>query len=202
MLCSHSGEYRYNATFLAAINYAVGAVGTNPVSIAVGDFNGDGKLDLTTANEDGTASILLRNSANTGFVAATSYTAGTNPGSVAVGDFNEDGKLDVVTANTGSNNVSVLLNAPPARPSPLQITQRLALPVVVQSTSLKTAQEPPTPSPPPTPTQGQPSPTAWQRQATMTSLTLTAVQAQSPSKLLPTTKTQQTQVAITSMTSP
>jgi hypothetical protein len=60
----------------------------------VGDFNGDGKLDLATANANGNSvSILLRNSANTGFDAKTDFSVGPTPHSVAVGDFNGDGKL-------------------------------------------------------------------------------------------------------------
>jgi len=34
-----------DGTFQAAVKYGTGS-GTNPTSVAVGDFNGDGKLDL------------------------------------------------------------------------------------------------------------------------------------------------------------
>jgi hypothetical protein len=75
----------------------------------VGDFNGDGKLDLATANiNSNSVSILLRNSANTGFDAKTDYNVGSGPRSVAVGDFNGDGKLDLAAANFGGNSVSIL----------------------------------------------------------------------------------------------
>src|SRR6266404_2030706 len=46
-----------DGTFQAAQNFATGA---GPVSLAVGDFNGDGKLDLVTANA-GDVSMLLGN---------------------------------------------------------------------------------------------------------------------------------------------
>ena len=97
-----------DGTFQPAVSYSAGA-GTLPDSIAVGDFNGDGKLDLAVASSArGSVSILLGNGDGT-FQAAVEYLAVSNPSSVAVGDFNGDGKLDVVVANSGSNNVSVLL---------------------------------------------------------------------------------------------
>ncbi len=68
-------------------------------SVAVGDFNGDGKFDLAVANyNDGTVSILLGNGNGT-FAAKTDYSAGTPSQSVAVGDFNGDGKADLAVAN-------------------------------------------------------------------------------------------------------
>jgi hypothetical protein len=49
-----------NGTFTPAAGSPY-AVGHDPYQIAVGDFNGDGKLDLATANlSDGTVSILLQ----------------------------------------------------------------------------------------------------------------------------------------------
>ena len=86
-------------------------VGSNPVSVAVGDFNGDGKLDLAVANLSGSnVTVLLGNGAG-GFSAAygSPFSTGGNPAFVAVGDFNGDGKLDLAIANSGSGTVTVLL---------------------------------------------------------------------------------------------
>ena len=85
------------------------AAGTQPFSVAVGDFNGDNKPDLAVANAgSNNVSVLLGNGLG-GFGAATNFAAGTNPQSVGVGDFNGDNKPDLAVANAGSNNVSVLL---------------------------------------------------------------------------------------------
>ena len=78
-------------------------------SLAVGDFNGDGNLDLAVVDYDASVvSILLGNGDGT-FRPQVEYATGTLPRGVAVGDFNGDGKLDLVVANSASDNVSVLL---------------------------------------------------------------------------------------------
>jgi FG-GAP-like repeat len=87
--------------------------GLEPESVAVGDFNGDGKLDLVTANfAANTVSVLLAKGDGT-FQAKVDYPTGSSPHAVAVGDFNGDGKSDVVTVaytDTGGNsNFSILL---------------------------------------------------------------------------------------------
>ena len=85
------------------------SAGASPQSVAVGDFNLDGKPDLVTANSSGNnVTVLLRNGSG-GFTAGSPFSAGTNPQSVAVGDFNGDGKPDLAVANTGDNTVTVLL---------------------------------------------------------------------------------------------
>jgi hypothetical protein len=88
-------------------------VGDGPAQMVVADFNGDGLLDLATANfDDSTVSILLGQGGGS-FCEAVHYPVGAYPDSLAVGDFNCDGVLDLVTANGNGWNqpgtLSVLL---------------------------------------------------------------------------------------------
>jgi hypothetical protein len=86
-------------------------VGPTPVSVAVGDFNGDGIQDLAVANDVSNNVTVLLGSGSGGFTeaAGSPFAVGTNPYSVVVGDFNGDGIQDLATGNGGSNNVTVLL---------------------------------------------------------------------------------------------
>jgi len=93
-------------TFTALENFDVGFA---PVSVAVGDFDGDGRQDLVTTNASSdNVSVLLGNGAGS-FGAATNFSAGFTPVPIAVGDFNGDGKEDLAVGNNNSNNLSVLL---------------------------------------------------------------------------------------------
>jgi hypothetical protein len=92
-------------------NYAVGSY---PDSVAIGDFNGDGKRDLAVANSGSkNVSVLLGNGAGS-FGKPRNFAAGAGQTSVAIGDFNGDGNPDLAvtnsgSSNSGSGNVSVLL---------------------------------------------------------------------------------------------
>jgi Bacterial Ig-like domain (group 3)/FG-GAP-like repeat len=80
-------------------------------SIAVGDFNHDGKADLVeTSDFDNAVYIYLGNGDGT-FTAApgSPVTVGNFPVAVRTGDFNTDGLLDLVVANAGDDTVSILL---------------------------------------------------------------------------------------------
>src|SRR5439155_25459685 len=63
-------------------------VGSDPRSVTVGDFNGDGRPDLAVANTvSNNVSVLLGNGDGT-FQVAVNYAAGTGPRSGTVGEFN------------------------------------------------------------------------------------------------------------------
>jgi hypothetical protein len=107
------------------------AVGAGPGSVAIADFNGDGKLDIVTANEQsGDASVLLGDGKG-GFLPApgSPFPAGNAPNDIAVGDFNQDGRLDLAFANHETQHLTVLLGDGrgrfvPAPQSPLTVAVR------------------------------------------------------------------------------
>src|SRR5207302_5071208 len=87
-----------NGTFQLRQSFAVG---TNPRGVALGDINGDGKLDLVVANRSNNNVGVLLGNGNGTFAAMQTFTTGAAPYSAAVADLNGDGKLDVAAADYG-----------------------------------------------------------------------------------------------------
>ncbi len=75
--------------------------------LAVGDFNGDGHLDLVMTDREA-VSIFLGKGDGT-FQVPVLYAASYGPSSVAVSDFNGDGIPDLAVGNTDADTVSILL---------------------------------------------------------------------------------------------
>ena len=94
------------ASFASQQSYTVG---TTPEQVTMGDVNGDGKLDIITANSGSNNVCVLLGNGDGTFGPKTDFATGTSPCSVVMGDVNGDGKLDIISANGGSNNVSLLL---------------------------------------------------------------------------------------------
>jgi VCBS repeat protein len=87
-------------SFQTPITYSIG--NNDPVAIALGDLNRDGRVDIATANSprsghgNSSFSVLLQDPANPGsFLPARNYSAGTYLNSIAMGDLNEDGNPDI-----------------------------------------------------------------------------------------------------------
>jgi hypothetical protein len=95
-----------DGTFQAPVTIGSGSL---PASVAVGDFQGNGILDLAVANVSGDdVSVILGNGDGT-FRTAPTFATGAGPSAIAHGDLRSDGIQDLVTANSDSNTVSVLL---------------------------------------------------------------------------------------------
>jgi hypothetical protein len=107
-----------NTSSIGTVSYAARVdftTGTQPVSVAIGDLDGDGKVDLATANTGSNTISILRNTSSTGtisYATKVDFATATNPRSGVIADLDGDGRSDLIAVNSGSNNVSILRNNP------------------------------------------------------------------------------------------
>ncbi|CAF4490488.1 unnamed protein product [Rotaria sp. Silwood2] len=99
-----------SGSLLATEAYQIGK-SSEPVSIAVGDFNKDTLLDVAIADQGTNELIILYGSGYGTFTSQANYSTGNNsyPNSVAVGDFNQDHQLDIAIINSGTNSIGIFL---------------------------------------------------------------------------------------------
>jgi len=98
------------SSFAAKVDFGTGL---HPVTVAIGDLDGDSKPDLVIANQLSDNISVLRNTSTSGSISASSFSSKTDfptdnqPVSVAVGDLDGDGIPELATTNINSNTVSV-----------------------------------------------------------------------------------------------
>ncbi len=98
------------APFIAVAGQDIGDSQAYTNTIALGDMDGDGDLDVIT-RESAYAALYLNNGTSMPFQDATtrSISAGSGIG-IAIGDLNGDGHLDIVTGGNSSNTNKLFLN--------------------------------------------------------------------------------------------
>ena len=103
-----------NGSFAARVDFEVAP---GPTRLAVGDLDGDGRLDIAaiTATLSGGVSVL-RNTGSVGVIDTNSFATfvhfptGPNSREVRIDDLDGDGQLDLLTSSYDSGTVSLLRN--------------------------------------------------------------------------------------------
>ncbi len=85
------------------------SLSANPTSVAAGDLNGDGKLDLVVTKKGSADVTVLLGDGKGGFAPGVEYPAGAQPGNALLADLNGDGKLDLVVTDSDSGAIDVLI---------------------------------------------------------------------------------------------
>jgi uncharacterized protein (TIGR03437 family) len=91
-------------------NYVAYPAGDPVQSVAVADFNGDGKPDVAVTNFLTYRVNIFLNKGDGTFQTPQGFGADNGTLFVVAGDLNRDGKPDLVAANGGTSDISILLN--------------------------------------------------------------------------------------------
>jgi VCBS repeat protein/carboxypeptidase family protein len=93
----------------SARRLAFGTGDSDPLGIASGDLNGDGKLDVAIATTTGSNIHVLLGNGDGTLQTQVAYPADSNPADVVIADFDGDRKADVASANIFGSDVSIFI---------------------------------------------------------------------------------------------
>ncbi|CAF1500299.1 unnamed protein product [Rotaria magnacalcarata] len=99
-----------DGSFIEQTTYSI-RTGSDPITVAIGDFNKDNKLDIVVVNFlDGNIMVMLQNGSGP-FQSMSTYSTGeySIPPYMAIADLNNDDHLDIVVNNCGYDNIGILL---------------------------------------------------------------------------------------------
>lgn len=84
-------------------------VGAWPTSIAIGDFNGDGHVDLAVGNISSSNISVLLGTGTGSFGPRTNFSVPNWPLSIVAHDFSGDRNVDIIATSPDSNDLSMIL---------------------------------------------------------------------------------------------
>ncbi|MFA6469759.1 MAG: FG-GAP-like repeat-containing protein, partial [Bacteroidota bacterium] len=96
-----------SGTFAAKVDYIAG---TAPYGVVAVDVDGDGDIDVVTANTTGDSISVFLNTGSGTFAAKADYACGNDPRSITAGDIDGDGDIDVIVGRYTDNKISVVFN--------------------------------------------------------------------------------------------
>jgi hypothetical protein len=84
--------------------------GAYPSGFVLGDFNGDGKMDIVVGDFTSSDLLLLKGNGSGTFQSPVVLSSPVRPDTMVAADFNKDGKLDLaIASNDNSGSLAILL---------------------------------------------------------------------------------------------
>ena len=105
----NNGNGTFGTPYMYTVLNSINGLTPNPASIALGDFNRDGKLDIVVGNTTANNIAFFAGNGDNTFAASVESPSLNFPDSIVAGDFNGDGILDIAGVAPNFNAVELTL---------------------------------------------------------------------------------------------